>query len=36
LWQEAERRNEIRAMETVRGDAVDAIGAVVLIPEGMG
>jgi len=35
LKQEQERRGEIRAMETVRADAVDAIGALLLIPEGM-
>ncbi len=35
LEQEQERRGEIRAMETVRADAVDAIGALLLIPEGM-
>ena len=35
LKQEEERRAEIRAMETVRPDAVDPIGALLLIPEGM-
>jgi len=32
---ERERRLDIRAMESVRGEAIDAIGALVLIPEGM-
>lgn len=36
LRQEEQRRQEIRAMKRVRGDAIDAIGALVLIPEGMG
>ncbi len=35
LKQEEQRRQEIRAMKRVRGDAIDAIGALVLIPEGM-
>lgn len=33
LKREQERRAEIRAMEAVRADAVDSIGALVLIPE---
>lgn len=33
LVQEVERREEIRAMKRVRGDAIDPIGALVLIPE---
>jgi hypothetical protein len=33
LKQEAQRRAEIRAMKKVRGDAIDSIGALVLIPE---
>lgn len=35
LKQEEHRRSEIRAMKQVRGDAIDPIGALVLIPEGM-
>jgi hypothetical protein len=33
LKQEDERRGEIRAMKKVRGDAIDPIGALILIPE---
>jgi hypothetical protein len=33
LKQEEDRRGEIRAMKKVRGDAIDTIGALVLIPE---
>jgi hypothetical protein len=33
LQQEEERRNEIRSMKKVRGDAIDPIGALVLVAE---
>lgn len=35
LDQEYLRRREIRAMQEVRGETIDAIGALVLIPEAM-
>ena len=35
LKQEDERRDEIRSMKNVRGEAIDPIGALVLIPEGV-
>jgi hypothetical protein len=35
LKQETARREEIRAMKRVRGDTVDAIGALVMIPEAL-
>ena len=33
LTDEQRRHQEIRAMEQVRGDSIDAIGALVLIPQ---
>ncbi len=33
LQQEEQRRNEIRAMKKVRGDVIDPIGVLALIPE---